>query len=88
MATFNQIYTMVNDATAQMYGSEAITVKDTSSLVSLGEKVLSSETTEKAVISLLTLPLVSLLPYVSDCLSTLLRISFLMREVIILLKVS
>lgn len=44
MATFNQIYTMVNDATAQMYGSEAITVKDTSSLVSLGEKVLSSET--------------------------------------------
>ena len=42
MATFNQIYTMVNDATAQMYGSEAITVKDTSSLVSLGEKVLSS----------------------------------------------
>lgn len=44
MATFNQIYTMVNDATAQMYGSGAITVKDTSSLVSLGEKVLSSET--------------------------------------------
>lgn len=44
MATFNQIYTMVNDATAQIYGSEAITVKDTSSLVSLGEKVLSSET--------------------------------------------
>lgn len=42
MATFNQIYTMVNDATAQMYGSEALTVKDTSSLVSLGEKILSS----------------------------------------------
>ena len=48
MATFNQIYTMVNDATAQMYGSEAITVKDTSSLVSLGEKVLSSETDKDA----------------------------------------
>lgn len=44
MATFNQIYTMVNDATAQMYGSEALTVKDTSSLVSLGEKILSSDT--------------------------------------------
>lgn len=44
MATFNQIYTMVNDATAQLYGSEALTVKDTSSLVSLGEKILSSDT--------------------------------------------
>lgn len=43
MATFNQIYTMVNDAAAQVYGSEAITVKDTGSLVSLGDKVISSE---------------------------------------------
>lgn len=48
MATFNQIYTMVNDAAAQVYGSEAITVKDTGSLVSLGDKVISSETDREA----------------------------------------
>lgn len=37
-----QIYTLVNDAAAQALGSEAITVKDTSSLVSLGEQVYST----------------------------------------------
>ena len=53
MATFNQIYTMVNDATAQMYGSEALTVKDTSSLVSLGEKILSSDTDKEVFLKTL-----------------------------------
>lgn len=43
MANFEQIYTLVNDAAKEALGEQAITVKDTSSLVSLGEAVLSSD---------------------------------------------
>lgn len=42
MATANQIYLMVNDAAAEALGSQAISAKDTASLVSLGGQVLSS----------------------------------------------
>lgn len=44
MANINQIYLMVNDVTSEMYGEQAISVKDTASLVSLGDMVLSSST--------------------------------------------
>lgn len=43
MAHVNQIYLMVNDIASEMYGEAAISVKDTSSLVSLGDTVLSSK---------------------------------------------
>lgn len=42
MAKVTQIYTLVNDAAKEALGSQAITVKDTGSLVSLGDVVLSS----------------------------------------------
>ena len=42
MATVNQIYQLVNDAAKEALGSKAITVKDTTSLASLGDQVLSS----------------------------------------------
>ena len=48
MATINQIYTMVNDAAAEALGDQAITVKDTASLVSLGDTVLSSKDNKDA----------------------------------------
>lgn len=44
MATANQIYAFINEVQKQALGKEAITVKDTASLVSLGETVLSSDT--------------------------------------------
>lgn len=43
MATVTQIYSMVNDAADEALGSTAITAKDTASLVSLGDVVLSSQ---------------------------------------------
>lgn len=43
MANFEQIYLIVNDAAKEALGEQAITVKDTSSFVSLGEQVLSSD---------------------------------------------
>lgn len=45
MATVNQIFQLVNDAAKEALGSQAITVKDTSTLVSLGDQVLSSDAT-------------------------------------------
>lgn len=48
MATANQIYAMVNDAAEESLGSAAITVKDTATLVSLGDVVLSSATNKDA----------------------------------------
>ena len=42
MANFNQIYNLVNAITNEKVGGESITVKDTSTLVSLGKKILSS----------------------------------------------
>lgn len=44
MATINQIYTLVNDVANESLGTTAITVKDTSTLVSLGDVVMSSAT--------------------------------------------
>lgn len=46
--TVNQIYTMVNDAAQEAMGSKALAVKDTGSLVSLGDAVFSSETDKEA----------------------------------------
>lgn len=43
MATIAQIYQIVNDAKSEAFGEKAITVKDTGSLVSLGDFVLSSD---------------------------------------------
>lgn len=48
MATANQIYAFINEVQKQALGEEAITVKDTASLVSLGETVLSSNTNKDA----------------------------------------
>ena len=42
MATVTQIYQLVNDAAKEALGSKAIEVKDTTSLASLGDQVLSS----------------------------------------------
>lgn len=47
MATVNQIYALVNDAAAEALGSKAIAVKDTGTLVSLGDVVLSSDTNKE-----------------------------------------
>jgi len=44
MASVNQIYGMVNDSAKEALGDRAITVKDTASLVSLGDVVLASDT--------------------------------------------
>lgn len=44
MATVNQIYGMVNDCAKESMGAQAIVVKDTATLVSLGNMVLSSQT--------------------------------------------
>lgn len=44
MATANQVYTVLNDVSKQQYGTAAITVTDTSSMIALGNKVLSSST--------------------------------------------
>mgnify|MGYP007050003483 CR=1 FL=1 len=43
MSTVNQIYTLINEVAQQTFGESAITVKDTSTLVALGDKVLSSD---------------------------------------------
>lgn len=45
MATVNQIFQLVNDAAKEALGSQAITVKNTTTLVSLGDQVLSSDAT-------------------------------------------
>lgn len=44
MAKENQIYSLVNDAAAEALGTSAIRVKNTGTLVSLGDQVLSSDT--------------------------------------------
>lgn len=44
MAKINQIYNVVNQASKNAFGGEAITVTDLTGLISLGNKVLSSET--------------------------------------------
>lgn len=54
MATVNQIYSMVNAAASEALGKSAIAVKDTASLVSLGDVVLSSSTNKEAFYNALT----------------------------------
>lgn len=51
--TTEQIYTLVNEVDAEAYGSNAITVVDTSSLISLGNQVLSSSTNTEAFLNVL-----------------------------------
>lgn len=47
MATINQIYSIVNDSAKEAMGVQAISVKDTAGLVSLGDVVLSSATNKE-----------------------------------------
>ena len=47
MANVNQVYALVNDAAKEALGVQAITVKDTGTLVSLGDVVLSSDTNKE-----------------------------------------
>lgn len=54
MATVEQIYQLVNDAKSEAFGEKAITAKDTGSLVSLGDFVLSSDTNIDAFYKALT----------------------------------
>lgn len=51
--TTEQIYTLVNEVNAEAYGTNAITVVDTSSLISLGNTVLSSSTNTEAFLNTL-----------------------------------
>lgn len=44
--TVNQVYTMVNDAAKEALGQQAVTVKDTGTLVSLGEQIQATESVE------------------------------------------
>lgn len=43
MSTVNQIYALINEVAKQTFGESAVTVADTSTLVALGDKVLSSD---------------------------------------------
>lgn len=54
MATVNQIYSLVNDSAKQAIGLTAITVKDTGTLVSLGNQVLSNTENKDAFYRALT----------------------------------
>lgn len=54
MATINQIYGMVNDSAKEALGDRAITVKDTATLVSLGNVVLSSDNDKEGFYRALT----------------------------------
>ena len=54
MATVNQIYSLVNDSAKEAIGSSAITAKDTGTLVSLGNQVLSSTQNKDAFYKALT----------------------------------
>lgn len=54
MANVNQIYSLVNDSAKEAIGSTAITVKDTGTLVSLGNQVLSSTENKDAFYKALT----------------------------------
>lgn len=51
--TTEQIYTLVNSVNSQAFGAQALTVVDTSSLISLGNTVLSSSTNTEAFLNTL-----------------------------------
>lgn len=54
MATATQVYTIMNSLAKQQYGSTAIAVTDSSSMVALGTKVMSSESDKDAFLKVLT----------------------------------
>lgn len=51
--TTEQIYTLVNEVNAEAFGENAIAIVDTSSLISLGNSVLSSSTNTEAFLNTL-----------------------------------
>ena len=51
--TTEQIYTLVNEVNAEAFGTNALSVVDTSSLISLGNTVLSSSTNTEAFLNTL-----------------------------------
>ena len=53
--TTEQIYTLVNEVNAEAFGSNALSVVDTSSLISLGNTVLSSSTNTEAFLNTLAM---------------------------------
>lgn len=53
MAQANQVYTILNNISQEMFGSKAITVTDTSGVVALGNLVMSSETNKDAFFKVL-----------------------------------
>lgn len=54
MATVSQIYTILNAVAGQQYGTSAIAVVDTSTMIALGTKVLSSKDDTDAFLNVLT----------------------------------
>lgn len=54
MASANQIYNIVNSVAKMQYGAAQVTVVDTSSLIALGDSVLSSDATKDAFMGQLT----------------------------------
>ena len=53
MSNVNQIYSIINEAKAQSLGDKAVTVVDTSTLIALGDAVLSSDTNTDAFLNAL-----------------------------------
>ena len=53
MASVNQVYTVLNAVAAQALGSAAVTVTDTTSMVALGDAVLSSANNKDAFVGVL-----------------------------------
>lgn len=53
MASVNQLYTVLNAVAAQALGSAAVTVTDTTSMVALGDAVLSSSSNKDAFVGVL-----------------------------------
>ena len=51
--TTEQIYTLVNEVNAEAFGANALTIVDTSSLISVGNTVLSSSTNTEAFLNTL-----------------------------------
>ena len=48
MANVNQIYSLLNATSKEALGESAITVKDTTTFLSLGNQVLSTDATKEA----------------------------------------
>ena len=49
----NQVYSIVNNVAAQMYGDTAVRVTDMQGIISLGHDVLSSDTTKDKFLNIL-----------------------------------